>query len=311
MKRQSEISEQEELEKSQSAIRKKYKKLKLKDVANREYLKQTFKPITEPLNTLIKSNAALQNMTKLITDDNKSEPSTEDRMEDDHYDKGTENNDNDEEKILKTPLKNTKTPIDPTLEKFFELHYDQKNVKSLDRVYGIRSDGKKWLLGDSPIEVEDDQIKIKGQSFSGTMGLYELLFLKNPNKDFYNAKDLGTYKEMVLLTNAHKQSYESTKQINSNRGTKYITVIKGLFQTNTGSGVRIGGKIKGGVNQSSEVNLNANVNLNAVRYEYWDDPNELADRLRLLVAAQQAGNNSVNNEIISIIEELREAHIIE
>jgi hypothetical protein len=35
------------------------------------------------------------------------------------------------------------------------------------------------------------------------------------------------------------------------------------------------------------------------------------ERLRLLIASQQAGNNSVNNEIISIIEELREAAIIE
>jgi hypothetical protein len=311
MKRHSEISEQEELEKSQNAIRKKYKKLKLKDVASKEYLKQTFNPVIEPLNTIIKSNAALQNMTKLITEGNKSETYNDDRMDDDHFENGTENNENDEEKVLKTPLKNTKTPIDPTLKNFFQLHYDQKNIKSLDRIYGIRSDGKNWLLGDSPIEVEDDQIKIKGQSFTGTMGLYELLFLKNPNKDFYNAKDLGTYKEMLQLTNAHKQSYESKKQINSNRGNKYITVIKGLFQTNTGSGVRIGGKLKGGVNLGSGVNLDTYVNLNSVRHEYWDDPNELADRLRLLVAAQQAGNNNVQNEILSIIEELREAHIIE
>lgn len=35
-------------------------------------------------------------------------------------------------------------------------------------------------------------------------------------------------------------------------------------------------------------------------YVYWDDPNELVDRLKLLIASQQASNPSHNNGIISI-----------
>ena len=45
-------------------------------------------------------------------------------------------------------------------------------------------------------------------------------------------------------------------------------------------------------------------------YIYWDDPNELIDRLRLLMASQAASNPSHNNEIMSIIEELREVKIL-
>ena len=37
-------------------------------------------------------------------------------------------------------------------------------------------------------------------------------------------------------------------------------------------------------------------------YIYWDDPNELVNRLQLLYASQQSGNDVHNNEIISIIE---------
>lgn len=44
---------------------------------------------------------------------------------------------------------------------------------------------------------------------------------------------------------------------------------------------------------------------------YWDNPNELIDRLRLLIASQNAGNNGHQNEIIAILEELVEANIIE
>lgn len=44
---------------------------------------------------------------------------------------------------------------------------------------------------------------------------------------------------------------------------------------------------------------------------YWDDANELVSRLRLLVSSVSAGHTGHNNEILSIIEELREANIIE
>ena len=47
-----------------------------------------------------------------------------------------------------------------------------------------------------------------------------------------------------------------------------------------------------------------------IDYVHWDDPNELVDRLRLRMAERQARNQSHNNEIQSIIEELREAEII-
>lgn len=47
-----------------------------------------------------------------------------------------------------------------------------------------------------------------------------------------------------------------------------------------------------------------------VSYTYWDNANELVDRLRLLIASQSAGNTGHTNEIVSIIEELRESNII-
>lgn len=52
-----------------------------------------------------------------------------------------------------------------------------------------------------------------------------------------------------------------------------------------------------------------NVN-NHIVYEYFDDPNELCDRLRLLVSSKMAGNTNHMQEINSIIEELRELDYI-
>lgn len=48
-----------------------------------------------------------------------------------------------------------------------------------------------------------------------------------------------------------------------------------------------------------------------IAYEYYDDPNELCERLNLLLASKTAGNSNHDQEINSIIEELRESGIIE
>lgn len=45
-------------------------------------------------------------------------------------------------------------------------------------------------------------------------------------------------------------------------------------------------------------------------YKYWNNVNELVARLRLLVSSRSSGHTSHDNEILSIIEELREADII-
>lgn len=47
-----------------------------------------------------------------------------------------------------------------------------------------------------------------------------------------------------------------------------------------------------------------------ISYTYWNEPNELVDRLRLLIASKSAGHSGNTNEIMSIVEELREADII-
>lgn len=47
-----------------------------------------------------------------------------------------------------------------------------------------------------------------------------------------------------------------------------------------------------------------------IAYEYYDDSNELCDRLRLLISSQMAGNSNHTYEINSIIDELKENNII-
>lgn len=79
-----------------------------------------------------------------------------------------------------------------------------------------------------------------------------------------------------------------------------------LQDNNENSTVKIKDAKRGSGFESTFIPYNPNI-----VYEYFDNPNELCDRLRLLVSSRSAGNTNHSQEINSIIEELRELELIE
>jgi hypothetical protein len=245
---------------SSKAIRKKYKQLKMSKSKHQEELMETFKPIVEPMHKLLKQ--------QLYKKDNETENTSE----------------------LETRIEKLRTKEWGIFASKYLLLHLSSNTNNLDTTYGIRFDGTSLQLGDSTMLINKDKIFINNQEYQGTEGLYELLFMKKPDKNIYNEHDLQVYKNLVEKTNAHKQNYNVSNKLRHNKGYKYVGIIKPMFTKSTrGSGMLA----------------------NKPRYEYWDDPNELVDRLRLLLGSQSAGNNSHQNEILSIVEELREAKLIQ
>lgn len=162
--------------------------------------------------------------------------------------------------------------------------YLSRPKTELDRRYGINVSGSngRMTMGDSEVVLKDGFFIIKDKLFKATPGLCELLFLKQPSS--HTEEDSLTYKDILVLTNAHRQSYSSEKNISSSKGIKYTKVISPLFDKKRGSGF---------------------MRTDLPVYEYYNDPNDLVDRLRLLIASRDSGNNSHENEIESLIEELR------
>ena len=130
----------------------------------------------------------------------------------------------------------------------------------------------------------------------------------------YTEQDKQKYKSLLLATNAHRRGHNALLPVLGNKGYKYKNIIAPLLSLNSKRG--------GGITSSSSIVLPEcstrrnvtpqamTVTNNKIDYMHWDDPNELVDRLRLLDASQQAGNNAHDNEFFSIIEELREAGLI-
>lgn len=150
-----------------------------------------------------------------------------------------------------------------------------------DKIYGPKkySNGN-CKLGQEEVKFKNGAVIIKDTSYQLTPGLVELLCSRYPMQ--YTDNDLNTYKEILIQTSAHL-TQDGTKI--KKGGTKYTQIIRKLFPSGMG------------------------VKLQAHNLVYWNDPNELVDRLRLLLASQSAGNTGVSNEILSIFEELYESGV--
>jgi hypothetical protein len=167
-----------------------------------------------------------------------------------------------------------------------------KDVEDIfDHKYGVRYDksSESFKVGNSKLSILNQDLIIQNKTYKGTKGLYELLFKKVPSN--YTPDDLKQYKEIILKTNAHKRYYQANQQIDGSKLPKYKNIIAPLILTTREQEEEKQSKLGQG--------LSKEVNKNAIDLIYWDDPNELVERLHLLIASQAAGNFNHRNEIIT------------
>jgi len=90
------------------------------------------------------------------------------------------------------------------------------------------------MIGDSTVFIDPDHDTIKGTVFRGTDGLWEILKRKNVNKHLTVKEDLNSYKQILIMTNAHLNSYQPGDNNNILRGKKFRDVITPLFAKGQG-----------------------------------------------------------------------------
>ena len=80
------------------------------------------------------------------------------------------------------------------------------------------------MLGDKRIILhKNDDIIIDGKRYDGTLGLYELIFMKFPNENI--CTDVQTYRSILLMTNAHRCGHSPNNQVMDSKGYKYNSAI--------------------------------------------------------------------------------------
>lgn len=316
-----------ELIKTRKELKKKYRSIKLGEADANNLLENTFKPITLPLKQFIDVSENKSKNLKRSKNDIKNEIKNELKREmeaepspmsyempsgiaastpkrskvEDESEKYYSQNETDDE----TDAENVEG--DETLKTMNLSDLGRKNI--LDTLYGPHKNREtgEWMFGDSPIELTEEKIIIGAQRWNRTPGLFELLFYHSPRN--YDQTDLNIYKSILKKTSAHKRKFNPNEQIKGTRSYKYQDIIGKLFDKK--SSKNTSKNTSKNISKSSHKGAGMmQLNLQKQNYIYWDDPNELVERLKLLIASQAAGHTNHNNEIVSIIEELREANII-
>ena len=211
--------------------------------------------------------------------------------------------------------------------------YVDKAIRDTKRLfdfkYGVRHNVKegKFYIGDSILNFEGDIIIVKGVKYKGSPGLFELLFKKKPLR--YNEKELDEYMDILKRTNAYRRNYKEDEPIHGTALDKYVTIIhpylveKEILKEPLRGRTRSFSKPPVTRARAASASVKEyftrlkkkgggmmDLSHNTIDFVYFDDPNELVERLKLLLASKMAGHTGHNNEINSIIEELREANII-
>lgn len=303
---------------SVNAVKTKMKRMRNEEDETNLQFSKVFKPITDPLNAIanernnftsgrdenkkdFRDNEDTQNELRPTSTSTSSNVSNSSYASSNESLKSafSEENDFKSENVVRTGANHMRNK-DVSLTSYSEL----------DVPFGIRRVGKELLIGNSTVTFPEMNtalgttsiINIGGRHYELTEGLKEVLFRKSPDLALVTEKDKITYKDILLFTSAHKRNYEVNGQIKGDKGIKYKNIIKPLFFPGTliSEGVyKVGGNLS-----------NLKKQYRNLDFAYWDDPNELIERLKLLVASKDAGNSNHDNEIISIIEELQEAGII-
>lgn len=263
-------------------------KQKLEALKRNELLvEKSFAPITAPLRSIAEQIKHEPRNNFNVKNESKLEPIIE---QEENTNENIELPDNIETSSSSSNL--SKTYISGLI-------HDTKN--KYDFTYGVRynPDDGDFYIGNSNIKFDNNSLVIRDREYPSTRGLYELLFKRIPRG--YTAEDKKHYINILKSTSAHKRNYDSSKQVSGTNSWKYKNIIKSMIR---------GPRVRHDHVGTGASDLMMQVTDNAIDYVHWDDPNELVDRLRLLVASQAAGNSNHTNEINSIIEELIEAEII-
>lgn len=330
-----------ELVKARAAVKRKYDFLKFGRESFERAAAETFKPIIDPLEKLV--NVVTKDSYKRTKENDISNTNNKFDIDDNDDNDVVECNINyDSHKDEKDyPIQNISTdrPIDASFKAYEnipkiesekeeeeedeeemlindDVDYDEergdkymnillKEGSNLDKIYGVRKEWDEWMLGNALIYFEDRHVKVKNVKYPKTRGLMTLIICKDPDRQYVTAEDIENYRSILEASSAHKRRYRNDESLRPHNSKKFSEIIAPMFSTFDKSSKKNEKKQGGHLPKFKIARKNTRMD-----YVYWDDPNELVDRLQLLVAERSAGNPSHINEIQSIIEELREAGYI-
>ncbi|KAL7296814.1 hypothetical protein TKK_0010211 [Trichogramma kaykai] len=282
-------------------------------------LSKTFEPITKPLHKLVDQTTDeddgsinKKSVKNILQNVKKEEKEEIPQNVENHVDE--ENNITDKSEDITFPLndggrseKKLKSLPNSGYLKFYLAYVtaDSDPHQILDQNGVRKGDGNnsyQLKFGRADISFKDEVLVLNDvHAFKMTPGLIELIFKKIPLDSIITEADKEAYREILEISSAHRLNNDPRQMVRQWKHVKYTKYIHPMFPSS-----------KSGKGMSSR--LMKDYKIAYLKLEkfcrYWDDSNELCERLKLLIAEKKAGNGAHHNEIHSIMEELREGGYI-
>ena len=180
------------------------------------------------------------------------------------------------------------------VEKYIDaLHRSDPDI---DKVCGVKYDeqNNSLKLGNSEIKFDDGNIYLGGKSFSISENLLNLLFMKNRiDPDILTEYEKTCYKQMLDISSAHRLKHKPNERIKKHNSNKFKTNIAPLFNIHEGRSI-----------------VWKKLSRNKHEHMQQKSLHQMIDRLRLLYASANAGNDGHYGEIASIIRNLEQMGVV-
>ena len=180
--------------------------------------------------------------------------------------------------------------------------------KNRDKYYGIQKKGDKYVMGNAFVNVDkNSNITVAGVEYGNSPGLWQLIMLNKPIKKDYSQKDADNYEDLVEATQVIFHPQVTSKNDRPETTSKYTEILQELKasygpeeETQEGEEDKAEGTDYESVEEEEETEQGGM----GIKY-LPGDKKGLTERLRLLLAERQAGNNvSTTAEIVAILDAL-------
>jgi len=105
--------------------------------------------------------------------------------------------------------------------------------QNVDKTFGIYKNptDKQYYIGNTPIDIRQDNLVVGEKEYEGTPGLWELIISKKPDISIYSHNDLDNYAQIMVETNALKQNNNPTEVTpKSSRGWKWKNILINIWR---------------------------------------------------------------------------------
>lgn len=192
-----------------------------------------------------------------------------------------------------------------------------------DKSYGIKFGEKGLKMGKSNVLTSGNDLKIEGKVYKGTEGLWQLLTLANPNNIYATQEDKGNYEEIMFDTKVIYRD-DGKGPRSSGNSKKWQMIVSPMWKKRKNPKQNLEEKefaiLEQEESQSPTLRSAAEDNitkrkkvarglgLKTTKYKTISlpcDKNALLKKLELLLASKRSGGTGLQNEIVSICDELK------